>query len=70
MAIGKILTSEFVSAFLSQLALSFTVNLLVPTLPIYLAGLGSREETIGVLIGALSVSSVFLLRYESFHSDG
>jgi len=60
MALRKILTPEFVSVFLSQLALSFTVNLLVPTLPIYLAGLGSREETIGVLIGALSASSVFL----------
>ena len=60
MAIRKILTPEFVSVFLSQLALSFTVCLLVPTLPIYLAGLGSREETIGVLIGALSVSSVIL----------
>lgn len=60
MAIRKILTPEFVSVFLSQLSLSFTVSLLIPTLPIYLAGLGSREETIGVLIGALSVSSVFL----------
>jgi MFS family permease len=60
MATRKILTPDFVSVFLSQLALSFTVCLLVPTLPIYLAGLGSREETIGVLIGALSVSSVIL----------
>jgi len=60
MALRKILTPEFVSVFLSQLALSFTVSLLVPTLPIYLAGLGSREETIGVLIGAISVSSVIL----------
>jgi MFS family permease len=60
MAVRKILTPEFVSVFLSQLALSFTVSLLIPTLPIYLAGLGSREETIGILIGALSVSSVFL----------
>ena len=60
MALRKILTPDFVSVFLAQLALSFTVSLLVPTLPIYLAGLGSREETIGVLIGALSVSSVIL----------
>ena len=60
MALRKILTPEFASVFLSQLALSFAVSLLIPTLPIYLAGLGSREETIGVLIGALSVSSVFL----------
>jgi predicted MFS family arabinose efflux permease len=60
MAIRKILTPQFISVFLSQFALSFTANLLIPTLPIYLASLGSREETIGVLIGALSVSSVIL----------
>jgi len=60
MAIRKILTPEFVYVFLSQMALSFTVSLLIPTLPIYLAGLGSGEETIGVLIGALSISSVVL----------
>jgi len=60
MALRKILTPQFVSVFLSQFALSFTANLLIPTLPIYLASLGSREETIGVLIGALSASSVIL----------
>jgi MFS family permease len=60
MALRKILTPQFVSVFLSQFALSFTANLLIPTLPIYLAGLGSREETIGVLIGAMSVSSLIL----------
>jgi MFS family permease len=60
MAIRKILTPEFVYVFLSQLTLSFTVSLLIPTLPIYLADLGSGEEGIGVLIGALSVSSVIL----------
>src|SRR4030042_2899237 len=60
MALRKILTSQFVSVFLSQFALSFAGNLLIPTLPIYLASLGSREETIGVLIGAISVSSVIL----------
>jgi predicted MFS family arabinose efflux permease len=60
MALRKILTSQFISVFLSQFALSFTANLLIPTLPIYLAGLGSREETIGVLIGAMSVSSLIL----------
>jgi MFS family permease len=60
MAIRKILTPEFISVFLSQFAVSFAVNLLIPTLPIYLAGLGSREETIGILIGATSVSSLIL----------
>src|SRR4030042_2155498 len=60
MALRKILTSQFISVFLSQFTLSFTANLLIPTLPIYLASLGSREETIGVLIGALSASSVIL----------
>jgi predicted MFS family arabinose efflux permease len=60
MAKRKILTPEFMSVFLSQFALSFTANLLIPTLPIYLAGLGSREKTIGILIGAMSVSSLIL----------
>ena len=60
MAIRKILTSQFISVFLSQFSLSFAANLLIPTLPIYLASLGSREETIGVLIGAMSVSSLIL----------
>ena len=60
MAIRKILTPQFISVFLSQFSLSFAANLLIPTLPIYLASLGSREETIGVLIGAISVSSVIL----------
>jgi MFS family permease len=60
MALRKILTPEFASLFLSQLSLSFTFNLLVPTLPIYLAGLGSGEETVGLLIGILSVSSLVL----------
>ena len=60
MATRKILTPQFISVFFAQFSLSFSYNLLVPTLPIYLASLGSREETIGLLIGALSLSSLIL----------
>ncbi|MCJ7742289.1 MAG: MFS transporter, partial [Methanoregula sp.] len=60
MATRKILTPQFISVFFAQFSLSFSYNLLVPTLPIYLASLGSREEMIGLLIGALSLSSLIL----------
>lgn len=48
---GKILTRDFILAFLAQFASSFIFFILIPTLPIYLAGLGSTEIEIGVLLG-------------------
>jgi amino acid permease len=54
----KIITRDFVLAFLSQFVFSFAFSMLIPTLPIYLLRLGSREETIGILIGVFSVSSL------------
>ncbi|MEI9477432.1 MAG: MFS transporter [Deltaproteobacteria bacterium] len=56
----KIITRDFVLAFLSQFVFSFAFSMLIPTLPIYLSRLGSREEEIGILIGVLSFSSVVL----------
>ena len=56
----KIITRDFVLAFLSQFVFSFAFSMLIPTLPIYLSRLGSREGEIGVLIGVLSISSVVL----------
>ncbi len=56
----KIITRDFVLAFLSQFVFSFAFSMLIPTLPIYLLRLGSREETIGILIGVFSVSSLVL----------
>jgi MFS family permease len=56
----KIITRDFVLAFLSQFMFCFAFSMLIPTLPIYLSRLGSREGEIGVLIGVLSFSSVVL----------
>jgi MFS family permease len=58
--IPKILTRDFVLAFLAQFALTFVFHILIPTLPIYLSKLGSKEVEVGVLIGSLSISSLVL----------
>jgi MFS family permease len=54
----KMLTSDFVLAFISQFTFSIVYHILYPTLPIYLSRLGSTEADIGVLIGILGVSSL------------
>lgn len=56
----RIITRDFVLVFLSQFVFSFAFSMLIPTLPIYLSRLGSREEAIGILIGVFSVSSLVL----------
>ena len=60
MATQKILTRDFVLCFFAQFAFSSTFSILIPTLPIYLSSMGAKEAEIGVLIGALSVSSLVL----------
>ena len=54
----KIVTRDFILVFLSQLAFSITYHALYPTLPVYLSRFGSTEIEIGILIGAMAVSSV------------
>ena len=56
----KILTRDFILSFFAQFAFSSVFFTLIPTIPIYLSRLGSTEAGIGVLIGALSVSSLVL----------
>ncbi len=56
--IQKILTRDFILAFLAQFALACVFFILIPTLPIYLSRLGSIEMEIGVLIGIFSFSSL------------
>ncbi len=56
----KILTRDFILCFLAQFTLTSVFHLLTPTLPIYLSRLESSEVEIGILIGALSVSSLVL----------
>ena len=60
MAIKKIITRDFVLCFFAQFAFSSVFFTLIPTIPIYLSRLGSTEAEIGVLVGTLSVSSLFL----------
>jgi MFS family permease len=56
----KILTRDFILNFFAQFAFSSVFFTLIPTIPIYLSRLGSTEAGIGVLAGALSVSSLIL----------
>ncbi|MBN2035046.1 MAG: MFS transporter [Deltaproteobacteria bacterium] len=54
----QILTRDFILAFLAQFASSFIFFILIPTLPIYLAGLGSGEIETGILLGAFFFASL------------
>jgi hypothetical protein len=56
----KILTEEFVLTFFAQVAFISVLQLLIPTLPIYLSRLGSTEVEIGVFVGVFGVASVAL----------
>jgi MFS family permease len=58
--IRKIITRDFILASFIQFSLAFVFFILVPTLPIYLSKLGANEVEIGVLIGILAVSSLFV----------
>jgi MFS family permease len=55
---GNLLTRDFVLGFLAYFVFLFACFALIPTLPIYLARLGSNEREIGVLVGIFSVSSL------------
>jgi MFS family permease len=57
----KILNRDFVLAFFAQFTFTSVFYILVPTLPIYLSRLGSKEAEIGVLIGTFFLSS-FIFR--------
>ena len=56
--IGKCFTSYFILVFFAQVAFTVVGYILIPTLPVYLARLGSKETEIGVLIGSYGVSSL------------
>ena len=56
--IRKILTRDFVLGFFAQFTFTTAYYILIPTLPIYLSRLGSKETEIGVLIGILGVFSL------------
>ena len=56
----KIFTRDFILVFFAQFTFLTVCHILIPTLPIYLSRLGSRETEIGVLIGSFGVSSLVL----------
>jgi MFS family permease len=60
MATQKILTRDFILCFFAQFTFSSVFSILIPTIPIYLLRMEAKEAEIGVLVGALSVSSLVL----------
>jgi MFS family permease len=58
--VRKVLSPDFILAFIAQFAFGSVFNILIPTLPIYLLRLGSTETEIGALIGIFFFSSLVL----------
>src|SRR5512136_2658880 len=56
----KIFTRDFVLLLFAQFASISIIQILIPTLPIYLSREGSTEAEIGVLIGIFFFSSLVL----------
>jgi MFS family permease len=59
-SIRNILTRDFILGFFAQFIFAMALFALIPTLPIYLSKLESKDTEIGVLIGIFSVSSLIL----------
>jgi len=59
-SIRNILTRDFILGFFAQFIFAMALFALIPTLPIYLSKLQSKDTEIGVLIGIFSVSSLIL----------
>ena len=56
--IKSILNRDFVFCFLAFFIFAAAIHALTPTIPIYLARLGSGEREIGVLVGIFGISSL------------
>jgi MFS family permease len=56
----KIFSRDFFLACCAQFVFACVINLLLPTLPLYLSRLGATEVEIGVLIGSFFVSALAL----------
>lgn len=54
----KLLTRDFVLSCLAQFVFSSVLFILIPTIPIYLSRLGTKEAEIGILVGILSFFSL------------
>ena len=58
--VQRILTRQFFFCFLAQFTFASVFFILIPTIPIYLSDLGTKEAEIGILVGILSVASLIL----------
>jgi len=54
----SILNRDFVFCFLAFFIFAAAIHALTPTIPVYLARLGSHEREIGVLVGIFGISSL------------
>ncbi len=56
----KTFTLDFVLGFFAQFTFSSVFYILIPTIPIYLSRWNSEKSEIGILVGALSITSLVL----------
>jgi MFS family permease len=54
----RILTREFFFCFFAQFSFASVFFILIPTIPVYLSEIGTKEAEIGILVGVLSVASL------------
>jgi MFS family permease len=57
-SIRNLFTRDFVLAFFAFFCFASAFHALTPTLPIFLAGLGSAKREIGILVGTIGISSL------------
>ncbi|HEX2966262.1 MAG TPA: MFS transporter [Syntrophorhabdaceae bacterium] len=55
---SNVLTRDFILAFFAFFCFASAFHSLTPTLPIFLAGLGSAKQDIGILVGTIGMSSL------------
>jgi MFS family permease len=56
--VQRILSRQFFFCFFAQFAFASVFFILIPTIPVYLSNLGTKEAEIGILVGILSVASL------------
>jgi MFS family permease len=54
----NLFTRDFILAFCAFFCFASAFHALTPTLPIFLAGLGSAKQDIGILVGTIGISSL------------
>ena len=57
-SVENLFTRDFILAFCAFFCFASAFHALTPTLPIFLAGLGSSKQDIGILVGTIGISSL------------